>query len=255
MQDNENTANTANPTDDRKRVRSEVEFPYSDLESAIELARTIHDKAGSSSEVEELAVWMGQTASGGTFRTRLGAARMFGLIETGQGRASLTQLGRDILDNSGSGPAARVEAFLSVELFGLMYEKYRGNTLPPPAALERQMGELGVSPKQVERSRQTFTKSAIYAGFIDPTSGRFVKPGVTPAGKAEPEPEQPNKRRNGGGGDEPPDVDPIIAGLLKRLPKPGAIWPEAERKLWLQLFEGSFKLIYKDKATADEGAA
>jgi hypothetical protein len=49
-----------------------------------------------------------------------------------------------------------------------------------------------------------------------------------------------------GRGDEPPDVDPIIAGLLKRLPKSGDVWPEGERKLWLQLLEGSFKLIYKD---------
>ena len=33
-----------------------------------------------------------------------------------------------------------------------------------------------------------------------------------------------------------------------RLPKTGDAWPEAERKLWLQLLEGSFKLIYKDAA-------
>jgi hypothetical protein len=46
------------------------------------------------------------------------------------------------------------------------------------------------------------------------------------------------------GGDDPPAVDPIIAGLLKRLPKSGAEWPEGERKLWLQLLEGNFKLIY-----------
>jgi hypothetical protein len=26
----------------------------------------------------------------------------------------------------------------------------------------------------------------------------------------------------------------------------GDVWPEADRKLWLQLLEGSFKLIYKD---------
>jgi hypothetical protein len=26
------------------------------------------------------------------------------------------------------------------------------------------------------------------------------------------------------------------------------VWPEADRKLWLQLLEGSFRLIYKDKA-------
>lgn len=54
----------------------------------------------------------------------------------------------------------------------------------------------------------------------------------------------------GGGGDEPPPIDPIIAGLLKRLPKSGDVWPEAERKLWLQLLEGSFKLIYKDQTPA-----
>jgi hypothetical protein len=55
---------------------------------------------------------------------------------------------------------------------------------------------------------------------------------------------------------------------LARLPKSGDVWPEAERKLWLQLLEGSFKLIYKDaeaeptrhrerivdRITKDEGA-
>ena len=33
-----------------------------------------------------------------------------------------------------------------------------------------------------------------------------------------------------------------------RLPKSGDVWPEAARKLWLQILEDSFKLIYKDKA-------
>jgi hypothetical protein len=43
--------------------------------------------------------------------------------------------------------------------------------------------------------------------------------------------------------ENPPDGDPIIEGLLKRLPKSGDVWPEAERKLWLHLLEGSFKLM------------
>ena len=42
-------------------------------------------KAGSSCEIDELAAWMGQSATGGTFRTRLGAARMFGLTENSPG--------------------------------------------------------------------------------------------------------------------------------------------------------------------------
>lgn len=52
----------------------------------------------------------------------------------------------------------------------------------------------------------------------------------------------------GGGGGKQFDVDPIIRGLLERLPRSGEVWPDQERKLWLQLLEGSFKLIYKDKA-------
>lgn len=91
MADNDNTGTAGTQTaDERKRFRSKMDFPYADLKSAVDLAQTIHSKAGSSCSVEELAVWMGQTASGGTFRTRLGAARLFGLIETGQGRATLT---------------------------------------------------------------------------------------------------------------------------------------------------------------------
>jgi hypothetical protein len=186
---------------ERKRFRSEIEFPYSDLESAVELAQTLHSKAGTSCELEELAVWMNQTATGGTFRTRVGAARMFGLIETGQGRATLTQPGRDVIDNSGNERAARATAFLNVELFRAMYEHNKANPLPPPPAIERQMEGLGVSPKQKERARQTFTKSAQYAGFIDSATGRFIKPGnlgETP--KDERERLEKEVKRPGGGG-------------------------------------------------------
>ncbi len=239
--------------EERKRFRSEIEFPYSDLESAVELAQTIHTKAGSSCETDELAAWMGQTATGGTFRTRVGAARMFGLIETGGGRVTLTQAGRDVLDASGSERAARVVAFLNVELFRVMYEQYKGNALPPPPAIERQMEQLGVSPKQKERARQTFMKSAQYAGFIDASTGRFVKPGIAPKEEPRIEKNGDGERHggDGGGGDLPPGVDPIIRGLLVRLPKSGDVWPKEQRKLWLQLLEGSFDLIYKDQSNGD----
>ena len=59
------------------------------------------------------------------------------------------------------------------------------------------------------------------------------------------------KGGNGGGGDNTGGVDPIIAGLLKRLPKSGEKWPKAQRKLWLQFLEGSFDLIYDDVEAAN----
>lgn len=130
-----------------------------------------------------------------------------------------------------------------------MYDQHKGNILPPPAAIERQMEQLGVSPKQKERARQTFTKSAAFAGFIDPASGRFIKPGNGPQKDDEAGAKKPDGsggRGGGGGGGGEDEIDPIIRGLLARLPKSGDVWPEGERKLWLQLLEGSFKLIYKD---------
>ena len=41
---------------------------------------------------------------------------------------------------------------------------------------------------------------------------------------------------------------------LARLPKPGEVWPVAERKLWLQLPVGRFKLIYKDEPSGPDPA-
>jgi hypothetical protein len=35
---------------------------------------------------------------------------------------------------------------------------------------------------------------------------------------------------------------------LARLPKAGDAWAKPQRKLWLQLLEGSFELIYRDSA-------
>jgi len=248
MADTGNTGAAGTQTaGETKRFRSEIEFPYADLESAVEIAKTINDKAGSSCETDELAAWMGQTATGGTFRTRVGAARMFGLVDTGQGRVALTQLGRDVLDNSGVERSARITAFLNVQLFSAMYDQYKGVILPPPVAIERQVEQLGVSPKQKERARQTFMKSATYAGFIDQSSGRFVKPGI-PQKDEPPRIEKPDdvKRFAGGGGDEPPGLHPFVQGLLKELPPAGETWGEAKRKLWLDTAASIFKMIYKD---------
>jgi hypothetical protein len=96
-------------------------------------------------------------------------------------------------------------------------------------------------------------KSATFAGFIDPGTGRFVKPGnLGGAPREEAAAQERESNLGGNGGGDPPAIDPIIAGLLKRLPKSGNVWPEADRKLWLQLLEGSFRLIYKDKASGSQ---
>lgn len=57
------------------------------------------------------------------------------------------------------------------------------------------------------------------------------------------------QRRNEIFAEDRPSVDPVVAGLLDHMPRSGAVWPEAERKQWIALLEGTFRLIYKDAAS------
>lgn len=255
----ENVANVKDEMQDEAdgRQRSSIGFPYNNLGDAIEIAKAIHDNAGTGDcDDVQLSAWLNMSPKSSGYRVQLSASRMFGLVETTSGRHKLTPLGRSIVDPQQE-RGARTTAFLSVPLYKVIYDNYKGGVLPPAAALERDMIGLGVAEKQTGRARQVFERSAEQANFFEHGKNRLVMPAVA---LREPPatPQDDTKNKNGGGGGEggggsgdggyvPPDVDPIIEGLLKRLPKSGAEWPEADRKLWLQLLEGSFKLIYKDK--------
>jgi hypothetical protein len=235
-----------------KRERSKIVFVYNDLEGALDLASTLQARAGTTCEVKQLASWMNQSADGGTFRSILAAARTFGLVETQQGSISLTTLGRDALDDSRR-QSALVEAFLKVQLHNAMYEQYQGYALPPPAAIERQMEALGVPTKQKERARQTFTKSAQFAGYIDPQTGRFIKPATAVAPPPLPNSNAPKGNTGGGGGggdNDALDLDPLLMALLKKIPATGAGWPKEQRVRWFRTFAMNVSQIYDDAETA-----
>jgi hypothetical protein len=127
------------------------------------------------------------SVGGGTFRSRLSAAKMFGFIETGGGKVRLSDLGIRLLD-AATTRAAKAEAFLNVQLYRAMYDSYNGFALPPAAAVERQMISMGVPPKQAERARQAFASSAQAADFIA-SNGRFSKPMLTLAEAKEDKPD------------------------------------------------------------------
>lgn len=122
----------------------------------------------------------------------------------------------------------------------------RKTEVPDAKALEREMVGLGVSDKVKDRARQTFERSAEQAGYFEHGKNRLVMP-ATSAVREAPEPvaEEPRTGGNGSGG-PPSGVDPIIQGLLARLPSSGSQWPEEDRNLWLELLRGSFKLIYRE---------
>lgn len=248
MEDDAKTADTQQGQAQQKRARSQIDFPYSDMESAEGLTGTLYAKGGGSADPSQLAGWLDMSSNGGTFRSRVSAARMYGFVETARGSIEITDLGRRVVDPQ-SDRRARADAFLNVPLYEAMFEKNKGYALPPAAAIERQMVELGVPVKQKERARQVFQKSAERAGFIDGNSGRFIKPAFSEVQRREDIPPSPPPGDVGGNGGGGGDYHPFIQGLLDELPDTDSFanWSINDQAEWLRTAAGIFKLMSKQR--------
>lgn len=241
----------------RKRDRTLIEFPYSDMGRAHELTKALGESGGKVwIEQTQLAVALDMAASGGTFRGRLSAAKMFGFIETEGGKVRISDLGLHLLNES-TERGAKVEAFLRIPLYKAMYDSYNGFALPPAAAIERQMHTMGVPPKQTERARQAFAASAQTAGYIA-SNGRFSKPTTTPVPARDEGGE--SERGNGGGGYTPPPPPPLPPQItdtaleykLVDLMREDGIESDERDAIWtlLQYLTAKAKKAAPDKKTA-----
>lgn len=233
--------------EDSKRERSTIEFPYGDLDDAVEIAKGIHEVGGSSCEWDQLAAKLNQASNGGGFRQRMLTAKTFGLVTYGQGKASLTPLGSRIVDPKQE-KAAKADSFLTVPLYRAVFDKFKGGVLPPADAMESEMAGLGVSTKQKGKARQYFQRSAQQAGYFWSGQDRLVRPatpnGVTTDGPPadEKQEHEKHKRKGGDGGDG--TRHPLIEGLIRELPEPKTPWPLEARRNWLQLASSLFNVIY-----------
>jgi hypothetical protein len=249
----ENVTNVADsaPDDGDARQRSTIGFPYNNLGDALEIAQAIHSHAGTGDcDDSQLSAWMTVSPKSSGFRIQLSAARMFGLVETTSGRHKLSPLGRMIVDPQRE-REARARAFQNVPLYKAIFENYKGGVLPPAAALERDMIQIGVAEKQTSRARQVFEKSAEQAGYFEHGKTRLVMPAVaareevTPTPPVDEEKSEREKKKNGSGGGDMGDHDPLILGLFRKLPAPDEDWPAKDRLKWLQTAANIFELVYK----------
>ena len=231
------------------RGRSTIAFPYLHLEGCIEIAQAVHAVGGHSCEWNQVAAQAKQSPQGGAFRQKMLSARVFGLLGYKGQHVELTPIGQRSLDPQTT-KSARVQAFLNVPLFRRMYEQLEGQLLPPPTAIERQMESAGVAPKQTEKARQVFLRSARDAGFFEINPDRFVKPstgnqpeqsGDTGVGE-----KQTAEHRTGGGESEGRLHHPLIEALLAQMPPPGTKWEQARCVMWLQAILLSLGMIYEN---------
>ncbi len=233
--------------------RGALAFPYVDLDGAIEVAKAIWDKGGRPLERDQLAAAMNLTANSGNFSIKIGAARQFGLIETAASKNQLTALGFDILD-AARAPVAKARAFLEVPLYRKVYEEYRGRQLPPrPHGLENAFVTFGVAPKQKDKARHVFDRSARIAGFFpNPNEDRLVAPPVAD-GDTETSSSARDSTQAVAPASTPKSLNPAIAdglhpfirGLLETLPAPHDDFPAERRAKWLEAAANIFELLYK----------
>ena len=231
--------------EDGKRQRSTIGFPYSDYESAAEVATAIHGNVGSGNcSGGQLSAWMNQSAKSSGFRTQLAAARLFGLIESEDPESiRLTDLGRRTIDPT-QARAAKAEAFLRVPLFKSLYDLHKDSVTPPAAALEREIASLGVSEKQKARARQVFESSAQQTGFREAAPNRLVMPAVVIRDK----PPAEEKPKNGGGTGEGGSLhlDPLLMALLRKVPQTEEGWPADRRLRWFRTFAMNVSEVYDE---------
>lgn len=240
----------AQPEGEEARERSSIQFPYNDLNSAVEIAKAIHDNAGTECTLDQLAAYLKQSMTSGAFRLRVSAGATFGLTENDRGKVRLTPVGRRIADPSQEA-AARADAFLSVPLYERVYENFKGYNLPGAAALEKFMRDVGVSSKQTDKARQVFLRSARQANFFEHGEDRLVRPATPAAGPGTPpldeikQEERDTKKNGSGSGDGTGlELDPLLIALLKKIPPPDKGWPGPHRVRWFRTFAMNVSQIY-----------
>jgi hypothetical protein len=231
----------------RKYVRSRIAFPYADLGDAIKIANVVHGDYGGRCSMDQLAASMGQSMKSGAFRTKVSTAQMFAIVENDHGRLHLTDVGRRVVDENTRG-GALVEAFLCVDLYRILFEKHQGGVLPRDQGLEAEMADLGVAPKQAERARQAFQRSAEVAGFFRLGRDRLVAPpgaregdSIAPVASQAVSPDSVS-------GPPPaanfPPLHPLLAGLMHELPQEGEDFSPDKRRDWLDAAKIIFRLVY-----------
>lgn len=225
--------------------RSKIRFPYYDLDTAEQIARTVHDKRGGTCETVQLAADLGHEPTSGSLRLRLSAATLYGVIKQSKGVVTLTQLGRRMTDTR-TAPEARLEAYFNVPLYTQIYEEYKSGKLPADSGLEERIRDLGVTKNQVPRARQVFARAAEQAGFFREGRDRLVKPSfIEPAVEPEPEPAPAPSVAEGDKETTDALANPLLAELFRAmLPPEGTAFPAKDRRRLFRALAVNIDVVY-----------
>lgn len=246
----------------KKSTRATAQYPYFNLTDSVEVGRKIHENAGGSCSQDQLASYLGyKSTNSGTFQTRLSAAKQFGFVRIGIAGLAVTERAMKIIAPvlPEDAVSAKVDAFLSVDLFSKVYEKYKNGNIPPKVGMRNHLSQAyGLPEDRLDPAVRVLFESADQAGmFPAGDQTRLVRPALKAsaqrqhAADADPQPanDAPQRSNSGGGEGGPPGVHTAILGLLRELPPAGSRWPKKNKDRFVKAFLATLEFVYQD----DEG--
>lgn len=264
----------ADPKAGKERRISETQAPVSGLTQSIEVARVLHENGGSLDR-SQLAPKLGYSgARNGTFLTRVSAAKIFGLVDQPPQSdvVRITQRGLAIVAqvSDADSQRAKLDAFMSVDLFRAVFEEYKGRPLPPDIGLKNLFEQTyKIIPTRAAQAVKVMLDSAETAGLFTIAgagSRKMIQPVVSGASDVRiPLSGQPNARAQeimqggdgthadgrtnlggggGGGGSPPGNIDAAFIALLSRLPEPGTTLSKTKRENVIAAFTAAINWLY-----------
>lgn len=279
----------ATPPAPVQRLRAAASYPYYDFDSSLTVAKTIQDMQGGSCTNDQLALWMDyKSVKSGTFISRVSAAKQFGLIANDESGLRVTERAKQVFAPvmPEEVAAAKADAFLSVDLFSKVYEKFKGGTIPPRVGMRNLfMSSFGLSDEAADRAVRVLFDTARQTGmFSGQDETKLVRLGIFKAPTPSPSPPpsseniqqqsvapvakqhsasdshsqagetiKPHGSGSGGsGGGVPPGVHSAIVGLLRDLPPPGAEFSKKGKQRFVKAFLATLDFVYPPTDDEDE---
>jgi hypothetical protein len=262
---------TPDPKTGKPKAKSGVSVPYYNLKQCEAVARTIHEQGGGACSREQLATLLKYSGTNnGGFLTKVSAAKAFGLVEESGATLRITSRAKAILSPVMPADAeqARIDAFLSIDFFKTIYERFKGTTLPQEAGLKNLLqNTYSIIPTRVVPSLTILQDSAEHAGFFKATGNRSKMVYPLMAGSqgetSQPQNDQAakddsqsnddsgSKQRGKGGGDDggndnKPPIPAALLGLITQLPPVGTILLPKRRAALSAAFKSAIDFLYPE---------